>query len=228
MSTIKAKVKKWEQGLRAKYNVDRSTPENLRKNEFYNRWLDHAILRKHWTNFFEISPGVYRSNHPTHERLIAMKALGISTVLTLRGLGNTAYNFTEIESCESLGLTLVQTSLHARQAPEREKIVNLIKMFRSLEKPFVFHCKSGADRAGLASAIYLMVFDDVPVAEAKKMLSFKYLHIKRSGTGVLDRLLDTFEDYAKRTPISFEEWVENVYDHTELQADFDNNRSRKF
>ena len=43
------------------------------------------------------------------------------------------------------------------------------------------HCKSGADRAGLMSALYLILNQNVPVDKAKDQLSFKYLHLKHAG-----------------------------------------------
>ena len=49
--------------------------------------VDHAILRHHWTNMDEVAPGVWRSNQPTHARFKALKAMGIRTVINLRGAG---------------------------------------------------------------------------------------------------------------------------------------------
>jgi protein tyrosine/serine phosphatase len=82
------------------------------------------------------------------------------------------------------------------------------------------HCKSGADRAGFASAIYLMVIEGQSVAEARSMLAFKYLHIKRSKTGVLGYILDLYEARAAETGIGFEDWVETEYDNEAVQAAF--------
>ena len=42
----------------------------------------------------------------------------------------------------------------------------------------VMHCKSGADRAGLMSALYLILNQDVSVDKAKNQLSLKYLHFE--------------------------------------------------
>ena len=53
----------------------------------------------------------------------------------------------------------------------------------------VMHCKSGADRAGLMSALYLILNQNVSVDKAKNQLSFKYLHLKHAKTGILDAFL---------------------------------------
>ncbi|MDR9395167.1 tyrosine-protein phosphatase [Roseovarius sp. SYSU LYC5161] len=219
------RISDWERRLRASYNTDLSTPENRRRAHIYNLWFDHAVLRKVWTNFFEVAPGVYRSNHPTHERFVKLKAMGIRSVLNLRGAAGAAHYLAEEESCRQLGLTLVNCTLHARYAAPRDDILAVIDAFRHIEKPFVMHCKSGADRAGFASAIYLLVIEERPVAEARRMLGLKYIHLKWSRTGVLDYILDQYEARAAQSPIGFEHWVATEYDRDAIQAGFD--RARK-
>jgi len=210
----------WERNLRAHYNTDLSTPENRRRAHIYNQWFDHAVLRSFWTNFFPVSDGVYRSNQPTHARFIKLRDIGIKSVLNLRGAGGAAHYLVEEESCRELGLTLVNVTFHARHAAPTKDIQILIDAFRNIEKPFVMHCKSGADRAGFASAIYLMVMEGKPVSEARKMLSAKYLHLKWTKTGVLDYILDLYEARAAQTGISFEDWVASDYDYLEVQHAF--------
>ena len=211
----------WERNLRASYNTDLSTPENRRRAHIYNMWFDHAILRKIWTNFFKVAPGVYRSNQPTHKRFIKLKAMGIRSVLNLRGAAGAAHYLVEEESCRELGLTLVNVALHARYAAPRDDILAVIRAFRDIEKPFVMHCKSGADRAGFAAAIYLLVIEGRPLSDARKMLSIKYLHLKRSRTGVLDHILDQYEARNCQDSISFEDWITAEYDRDEMQASFE-------
>ncbi len=220
MQLIK-RITDWERRLRASYNTDLSTPENRRRAHIYNLWFDHAILRTVWTNFFEVAPGVYRSNQPTHRRFEKLKARGIRSVLNLRGAGGAAHYLVEEESCARLGLILVNVTLHARFAAPREDILILLEAFRTIEKPFVMHCKSGADRAGFASAIWLLVMEGGSVAEARKMLSFRYIHIRRSKTGVLDHILDVYEARQAETGIGFEDWVRTEYDNAAIQAAFE-------
>ena len=49
----------------------------------------------------------------------------------------------------------------------------------------MMHCKSGADRAGLMAALYLLIAKQ-PAREAVKQLTWKYGHVKQAKTGVLD------------------------------------------
>lgn len=215
-----ARLKQWEQNLRASYNTDLSTPENRRRAHIYNQWFDHAVLRKRWTNLAEIAPGVFRGNQPTHERFEQLKANGLKSVLNLRGASGGAHFLVEQESCEQLGLTLVNTCLYARQAAPRDDILRVIDAFATLERPFIMHCKSGADRAGFASAMYLLEVEKRPIAEARKMLSFRFVHIKWSKTGILDYILDMYDARNTTSPIGFRDWIASEYDEAEMQAGF--------
>lgn len=210
------KIHRWEQGLHASYDNLPDTPEGNKKSTFYMNWLDHAILRTFWTNLAEVVPGVWRGNHPTPKRWESLKEMGIKTVLNLRADSTKPFYQTEVRICERLGFELVTVSLSARAAPEKERLFRLIEVFRTIDKPFFMHCKSGADRTGLASAIYLLVIEGRSLDEARQMLSPKFLHFKSTKTGVLDAVLDEYE----KTGGDFEDWLRNVYDRDALQASF--------
>ena len=219
MGLIK-RIGDWERNLRAYYNTDLSTPENRRRAHIYNLWFDHAVLRKYWTNFFPVAEGVYRSNQPTHERFVKLKAMGIKSVLNLRGAAGAAHFLVEEESCRTLGLHLVNVNLNARTAASSAEILQVIEAFRTIERPFVMHCKSGADRAGFAAAIYLFVIEGRQLAEARKMLSAKYIHFKWTKTGILDYIFDLYAARNERSAISFEDWIATEYDYIAVQEEF--------
>src|SRR6056297_4177548 len=217
MSLFK-RISAWERRLRASYNTDLSTPENRRRARIYNLWFDHAALRGVWSNHHPVAPGVYRSNQPTDARFVRLKAMGVRSILNLRGATGAAHYLVEEASCRRLGLTLVNCTLQARDAAPRANIEALIAAFREIERPFVMHCKSGADRAGFAAAIYLMVIEGRPMTEARRMLGIKYIHFKWTRTGVLDFILDRFEARHAETGIGFEDWIATEYDHEAIQA----------
>ena len=80
------------------------------------------------------------------------------------------------------------------------------------------HCKSGADRAGLMSALYLILNQNAPVDKAKNQLSFKYLHLKYAKTGLLDAF---FENYLKENKNKqFLEGVKDDYDPKKVKDSF--------
>ena len=82
------------------------------------------------------------------------------------------------------------------------------------------HCKSGADRASLASALYLIHARGTSVEEARKQFSFKYLHIKHIKTGILDHVLDSYEKAQKETGIGVHDWFKTAFDQKKLSAEY--------
>ncbi|MGJ8586645.1 MAG: fused DSP-PTPase phosphatase/NAD kinase-like protein [Yoonia sp.] len=209
-----------ERALRKSFGHDITDPDERKKSYWHVRWLDHGILRTFWHNFGQVSEGVYRSNHPDHKRFKAYAAMGIKTVLNLRGVVQQPHYLFEEESCERLGLKLVNLSLSARSAPPKDRLLSIIAAFDEMERPFLMHCKSGADRTGLVATLYLMVKEGQPVAEARKQLSFRYLHIRRTSTGILDHFFDVYEARNAQAPIAIEEWIKTEYDPNVLTKSF--------
>lgn len=218
---LKKSLKSLERRMRTSFGDDISTPEKRRQANWHFNLFDHAWLRTFWTNFDKVGEGVYRSNHPGAARLGKYKALGIKAILNLRGQegGFSPWLFEE-EACRELGIELHVAKIYARRPATREEFLNLIDKLRTVPRPFVMHCKSGADRAGLASAIYLIVCENRSVAEARKQLSLRYLHLKWSKTGVCDHILDEYEKAQKATGIGMEEWFATVYDKEEMRRSY--------
>ena len=188
---------------------------------------DHGILRYPWTNFARVAPGVYRSNHPPHGRLARYKAMGIRAVLNLRGTPDAACYRFEAASCAELGLDLVSVRLYARAPNGRAALIDLLDAFKTIKRPFVMHCKSGADRAGLAAALYLMAEEGADVATARRQLSLRFLHIRQSKTGVLDHILDLFEQRQAEGPIDIRTWIETEYEEETVRASFKRKTGRR-
>lgn len=221
--SILDRTKTWSRARRDRLKAgDITTPRGRVAARAYMLWYDHEIVRIPWSNLARVAPGVWRSNQPTHARLARWKKrLGLKSVLFLRGAMEEPPLLFEKESCEALGLDFVNVPLAARSAPPRKALLDLIDAFRRIEKPFLMHCKSGADRASLASAIYLIAIEGAPVARARRMLSLRFVHLKWTKTGVLDALLDAYEHAQTETGASFEDWVRTDYDAEALQRGFD-------
>lgn len=131
-------------------------------------------------NFHEIIPGeYYRSAQPTPAKLDRyVRKYGIKTVLNLRGL-NTKYQWYRDEVAEAgkLGVKFVDFKMSARRELTDAQVEQLIEILRDVPKPILVHCKSGSDRTGLISAIYLYKIAGRNESEAEKQISFRYGHI---------------------------------------------------
>ncbi|MFW5641134.1 MAG: fused DSP-PTPase phosphatase/NAD kinase-like protein [Roseicyclus sp.] len=215
-----------ERRWRDHYNVAPVDAETWARARIYNLWFDHAVLRTFWTNQAEVAPGVLRSNHPTHGRLKRLKAQGLVSVLSLRGSDPSAHNETLRLWCADLGLKLHTVAMQDRRAPARDTLLELIATFRVIEKPFLIHCKAGADRAGMASAIWLMVMEGVPLAEARAMLSWRHWHLARSRAGALGAVFDAYAEDGAEAAMPFETWVATRYDADAVDAAFRGRRGK--
>jgi hypothetical protein len=200
--------------------TDLSDPVQRRRAWLTYLLLDHAILRYPWTNLSKVAPGVWRSNHPTDARFAQYKKMGIRSILNLRGTAPNPPLLFEQESCAKHGLTLVSVGLYARKAPSKGHVLTLLETFRTIEHPFLMHCKSGADRAGFAAALYLLSVKGATLAEARKQLSWRFLHFRWSKTGILDHVLDLYEAKLATGPITIEDWFRKYYDADAAMASF--------
>lgn len=214
-----------ERALANSFGRDIATPRGRLGAQIHFQLMDHQFLRHLWTNFDQVAPGVYRSNQPDRRRLRRLKARGIKTILNLRGPSDGAHYLFEKESCDALGMELFSMSFNARCAPDKEATLALIALFAELPRPFLMHCKSGADRAGFASVLYLLTQEGAPLREAKKHLSFKYLHLSSTATGILDHVLDLYAPH--EAEMSFETWLRELYDAEAATASFAELRKQK-
>ena len=184
----------------------------------HHKWQDHDVLRAKWHNFELVTDGVYRSNHPSNERFAQYKEMGIKTVLNLRGDMPKPFYLFEKEACEALDLTLVTVRMSARKVPRRTVLLDVMQAMDTMEKPFLIHCKSGADRTGLVSALYLLQYTDTPEDAVRKQLSFRYLHIRKSSTGALDFALEAYLARRAQSTISVWDWLDTEYDEDVLMS----------
>lgn len=217
---LSRKLKDYERHLRSKFGTDISTPEARRAAWWTFQLLDHAFLRYRWTNFYQVAPGVFRSNQPHPGRLEQHARDGFKAVINLRGPSTNPNYLFEKETCEALGLKLIDVQISARNLAEPHRFLELLDVFETAPKPFVMHCKSGADRAGLASAMYLIHIEGMSVAEAKKQLSWKYVHLKNAPTGILDHFLTVYGKAQAATGIALRDWLASEYDYIGIMDEF--------
>jgi hypothetical protein len=202
------------------FRGDLTSPGGRAAAWFDSLFVDHSVLRLAWGNVAEVIPGkIYRSNHPTPMRLTRLvRRFGLKTLVNVRGKRDCGSDALSRGQAGALGLTHVDMAFESRGAPHRDRILRFAEIYRNLATPALLHCKSGADRAGLASALAVL-FEGGTAAEAGRQLSLRFGHFSRSKTGILDAF---FVVYAREAEgrIPFLDWVKTEYDETKLRADF--------
>ncbi|WP_164870819.1 tyrosine-protein phosphatase [Mesobaculum littorinae] len=214
------RVKAWERRVSWSFGDDISTPAGRRAAWRHFHLVDHAFVRLLWTNLHEIAPGAWRANQPSPRRIGAYARMGIRSIISLRGDASWSYTLFEREACAQHRVTLHLTHLGARKLATREKLLHLLHLFDTVERPFLMHCKSGADRTGLAAALFLLDQQGASLERARAELHWRYLHRKGSKAGILDHLLDVYEAESDGGRMSVRQWIETCYDPARLTDSF--------
>lgn len=184
---------------------------------------DHGFFRYAYLNLHAVGAGarLWRSAQPAPHHLRRIhRRLGIRTIINLRGQNPYGSYQLEWETCRELGIRLVNFPVKSRSAPEPHVIAGIDDLFAHVEPPILVHCKSGADRAGLASALYLALREGRPVPEAARQLSLRFGHVRQAKTGMLDFFFSRYLAEGSARGLSFREWVRGPYDHAATEAAF--------
>ncbi len=143
-------------------------------------------------NFYEIAPGIYRS-HQLYEFNMPKfyEKYHFKTVLNLQGAkpDKKWYQY-EKNFAKEHNITLIDFKISDKKIQSIETMKKLVKIVKNARKPILIHCRAGADRTGLVSAIYLYSIGD---KNASKMLSFKYGHISFGPTKAMDESFEKFK-----------------------------------
>jgi protein tyrosine phosphatase (PTP) superfamily phosphohydrolase (DUF442 family) len=170
-------------------------------------------------NVHEVIPGlVYRSAQPSAKALADLvKKYGIRTVVNLRGCSPfLPYYLEESRASHELNLQEEDVFFSSYRLPSVKEIRRLVKVLDRAEYPIVLHCRRGADRTGLASAIAVLLQTDASVAQAQKQLSWRYGHVALGRPANLDRFLMLYKQWLARTgqqhtQAVFRRWLNEGY-----------------
>ena len=181
---------------------------------------DHGFLRLSWHNLHQIDEQMWRSNQPTPGRIADYAEMGIKTIINLRGERNDGGWRLEAEACYKHQISLVDFTARSRAAPDKKMLHDTAALFAQIQTPALLHCKSGADRAGLMSALYLLICCNADARTALGQLTFKkHLHVSQAKTGLLDAFIQAYAPYQQQG-MAFFDWVDNIYDPHSLQKNF--------
>jgi tyrosine-protein phosphatase SIW14 len=118
-------------------------------------------------NFHQVNTQLYRGGQPQPGGLARLKALGIKTIVNLRG--RDAQAKAEGAEARELGLSYYNISLPEFSGPKEEDVQRVLDIINAPENQPVFvHCRRGKDRTGMIIASYRITHDGWDATDAKK------------------------------------------------------------
>jgi protein tyrosine phosphatase (PTP) superfamily phosphohydrolase (DUF442 family) len=177
-------------------------------------------FRRPWFqgNLAIVDPGrVIRSAQPTSQLPQLVRDFHLRSILNLRGGGPADWWYeAEVQTAREYGLSFYDLPLSATRRPARIELLRLIDVLQQCPYPLLIHCKSGADRTGLASALYLMLQRGEAPDQAEGAFSIEFGHIPLGGTEHLHEPLDEYAAWLKANGLPhsverFRAWVKNDY-----------------
>ncbi len=154
-------------------------------------WLN--VIR-YGGNFYKVAPGVYRSAQLYNYNMsFFYKTYHFQSILNLRGAHpDKKWYVYEKNFCKEYNITLIDFGISDKNIQSIKTMRKIINIIKSAKKPILIHCRSGADRTGLASALYLYSVHD---KNYSKMLSLKYGHFPYLGspTKAMDKSFRNFQ-----------------------------------
>jgi protein tyrosine phosphatase (PTP) superfamily phosphohydrolase (DUF442 family) len=119
---------------------------------------------------------VYRSAQLSPESLQRIiKDKGIRTVINLRGGHRDLEWYTkERKVAEENNVVLQDVMLSPHDLPNYSTLQSVLGLLSRSERPVLIHCRRGADRTGMVSAIALAIEQDPPIHDVIRQFSWRY------------------------------------------------------
>lgn len=131
-------------------------------------------------NFHTVAKAeAFRSAQPSPKDLERYaRENGVRTVINLRGENpSEGWYREEVATARRLGLRHIDFRMSARRGITNDEAWRLIAIMRDAPKPLLIHCESGADRSGLASALYVAGVKGLGEEAAERQLSLAFGHV---------------------------------------------------
>lgn len=183
-------------------------------------FVDHGFLRIPYYTRVALSPEMVRTNQPLPHHIKREAERGIKTIINLRGENRDGSYYLEKEACARYGVDLVNFRVKSRDVPAKEVLHGARDLFRSVKYPALMHCKSGADRVGFMSTLYLFLHRAEPLDKALAQFHWTYGHVRHGKTGILDFFFECYLQDAAVTGLDFFDWVDQVYDPDAMKQAF--------
>ncbi|WP_167626672.1 tyrosine-protein phosphatase [Paracoccus luteus] len=135
-------------------------------------------------NFQTVVAGqLYRSGTlPADDLVRVIERHGIRSVVNLRGeQPGTPWYDAEAATTAAAGVRLLDFPIRAGAPLDEARAEALILLMAGAPKPLLIHCEGGADRTGLAAALYLTAVQGASPRVAGRQLSARYGHVGIKG-----------------------------------------------
>ena len=139
-------------------------------------FFDHGWIRAIYDNYFMVDEKLHRSSHPSYSTLKKAASLGITQVISLRHPGKISYQLLEERWTDRLGLKFISYSMSASDISDPSTYLHILDQINNNSGKTLIHCKSGADRSGLVSALYLLNQSVPQIQKSLQMLNWKFGH----------------------------------------------------
>ena len=160
--------------------------------------LAHAGIEQLTGNFHEVIPGeLYRSAQPSGADIkVYAENYGIKTIVNLRDETRTDWYRNEAQAASGNGITMIDFPMSSSKDLPVSEAQRLAKLMADAPKPLLIHCEHGANRTGLASAIYVGAVAKLSETFAEFQLSPYFGHFAIPGIGRYEmyRSWDDFEE----------------------------------
>lgn len=125
------------------------------------RHPDWATPLPQVSNLHQVTPGLYRSARLDSADVAQLQALGVKTVISLRSF------HADTQVLEGSGIRAIRIPINTWAIRDRHVIATM-RSIRAAEQdgPVLLHCLHGADRTGLMTAMYRMLYQGWPREKA--------------------------------------------------------------
>ena len=109
-------------------------------------------------NFHQLNESVYRGAQPSPQGFHNLAALGVKTIVDLRG--GAGRSSMEKKRVEAAGMKYINIPMNGHAPPTEQQVSKLLALLDdSAGGPVFVHCRRGADRTGTIIACYRIAHD---------------------------------------------------------------------
>lgn len=140
-------------------------------------WLTFFLFNYFTDNFHTVVAGeLYRSRQLSEEGFDrTIDHYRIRTVVNLRGASPKAdWYQEEMRAVQSRGVAHYDLHLNAHSVPTHKQLKQLVSILKNAPKPILVHCREGADRTGLMSAMGIILLKNGSLHQAEQQISWRY------------------------------------------------------